>query len=314
MYICILRIMVSMKESFPYLTLLFYHYTPLEEAEVFAIRHLKFCKKLDLKGRIIVADEGLNGTVSGTREACEEYMLHLREDPRFQSMEFKIDEVEKISFTKIFCRYKAEIVHSGLRGNKQINPWEKTGIHLEPEKFLEMKNEEDVLVLDVRSNYEHRLGKFSGAMTLDLNHFRDFPEKINELSGYKNKKIITYCTGGVKCEKASAFLIDQGFKEVYQLKGGIIHYSKKTGGKDFEGRCYVFDDRVSVPVNYINPVIIGKCRDCGSPTEKMINCANPLCNDHFLQCEACGIKTQGCCSIECFEHPSRRVYDGSGSY
>lgn len=306
--------MISNPESLPYLTLLYYHYTPLEDAEVFAIRHLKFCKRLDLKGRIIVADEGLNGTVSGTREACEAYMIHLREDPRFADMPFKVDEVDKPSFTKIFCRYKAEIVHSGLRGERQINPWQKSGIHLEPEDFLKMKNEKDVLVLDVRSNYEHNLGKFTGALTLDLNHFRDFPEKINELSGYKNKKIITYCTGGVKCEKATAFLLDNGFNEVYQLKGGIIHYSKITGGKDFEGRCYVFDDRVSVPVNHINPVIIGRCRDCGSPTEKMINCANPFCNDHFLQCDDCGIKMAGCCSQECFDHPSRRDYDGSGSY
>jgi len=306
--------MVSQTESLPYLTLLYYHYTPIEEAEVFAIRHLKFCKRLELKGRIIVADEGLNGTVSGTRASCEEYMRHLKEDPRFESMHFKIDEVEKPSFTKIFCRYKAEIVHSGLRGEKQINPWEKTGIHLDPHDFLKMKDQEDVLVLDVRSNYEHRLGKFSGALTMDLNHFRDFPEKINQLSGYKNKKIITYCTGGVKCEKATAFLLDNGFEEVYQLKGGIINYSKETGGIDFEGKCYVFDDRVSIPVNHVNPVVIGKCRDCGAPTEKMINCANPFCNDHFLQCENCGIEKQGTCSIECYEHPARRVYDGTGSY
>jgi len=303
-----------MQEIMPYRTLLYYHYTPLEEAEVFAIRHLKFCKRLNLKGRIIVADEGLNGTVSGTPEACQEYMDTLHADERFKTMEFKIDEVETISFSKIFCRYKAEIVHSGFRGDKQINPWDRTGIHLEPEEFLRMKEEEDVVVLDIRSNYEHNLGRFAGAKTLDIDHFREFPKKINEISGFKDKKVITYCTGGVKCEKASAFLLQQGFTQVYQLKGGIINYGKKTGGKDFEGRCYVFDDRVSVPVNAFNPVVIGKCRDCGKPTEKMINCANPLCNDHFLQCEECGNNTQGTCSQECFDHPARRVYDGTGAY
>ncbi len=318
MYICvfikILIIYTPMEDVKPFRTLLFYHYTPLFDAEIFAVRHLKFCKSIGIKGRIIIADEGLNGTVSGTVEVCQLYMDHLKEDSRFSSMEFKVDEVDEISFSKIFCRYKSEIVHSGLRGNKQVNPWEKTGKHLQPDEFLKMKDEEGVLLLDVRSNYEHELGKFSGALTLDLKHFRDFPEKINELSGYKNKKIITYCTGGVKCEKASAFLMENGFEEVYQLHGGIINYAKKTGGKDFEGRCYVFDDRVSVAVNEINPKIIGKCRDCGKPTEKMINCANPFCNDHFLQCHECGLATGGCCSIECYNNPSRREYDGTGSY
>jgi len=303
-----------MKEENRFRTLLYYCYTPIEDAEVFAIRHLKFCKRLELKGRIIVADEGLNGTVSGTQEACQSYMDTLHADPRFSAMEFKIDEVPEISFSKIFCRYKEEIVHSGFRGEKKIDPLEKTGIHLEPEDFLKLKDQEDVVVLDIRSNYEHQLGKFSGAITLDINHFREFPEKIEEVLPFKNKKVITYCTGGVKCEKASAFLLKNGFAEVYQLKGGIINYGKKTGGKDFEGKCYVFDDRISVPVNEINPSVIGKCRHCGSPTEKMINCANPFCNDHFLQCDACGLEREGTCSKECKNHRAKRVYDGTGSY
>ncbi len=301
-------------EPKPFRTLLYYCYTPIIEAEVFAIQHLKFCKKLGLKGRIIVADEGLNGTVSGTVLACGAYMDFLKEDSRFEGIEFKIDEVEKVTFTKIFCRYKSEIVHSGLRGDKIINPLEKTGIHLEPAEFLELRKREDVVVLDVRSNYEHQIGKFSGAITLDMDHFREFPNKINELSGYKHKKIVTYCTGGVKCEKASALLLNNGFQEVYQLNGGIINYSKKMGGEDFEGRCYVFDDRVSIPVNNINPTIIGKCRHCEVPSEKMINCANPECNDHFIQCDACGEQREGCCSEACQNHPAKRIYDGSGYY
>jgi UPF0176 protein len=297
-----------------YQTLLYYCYTTIEDAEQFAADHLTFCQSLGLVGRIIVADEGLNGTVSGTREQCKTYMDTLLADPRFAKTDFKIDEVEEPSFIKMHCRYKAEIVHSGLRDPHFINPQEETGIHLEPKEFMEMKDRDDVIVLDVRSNYEHSVGKFKNAVTLDIENFRDFPAMINELAQYKDKKILTYCTGGIKCEKASALLLKEGFKNVYQLHGGIIKYGKEAGGKDFEGKCYVFDNRVVVDVNSVNPTIVSTCRNCGSTTPKMINCANPECNEHFTQCDECGEKMLGCCSSECMEHPRRREYDGTGYY
>lgn len=297
-----------------YQTLLYYCYSTICHAEQFAADHLQFCKSLGLVGRIIVAEEGINGTVSGTFEACKTYMDTLHSDPRFAQMDFKTDEVETPSFIKMHCRYKSEIVHSGLRDPHMINPQEKTGIHLEPEEFLEMKDREDVVILDVRSDYEHSLGRFKNAVTLDIENFRDFPQKINELAKYKDKKILTYCTGGIKCEKASALLLHEGFKQVYQLHGGIIRYGKEAGGKDFEGNCYVFDNRVAVPVNSVNPVVISECRNCGSKTSKMINCANPECNEHFTQCDECGIKLDGACSEACMAHPRKREYNGTGYY
>lgn len=297
-----------------YQTLLYYCYSAIKNAEQFALDHLQFCKSLNLVGRIIVADEGLNGTVSGTEAACKTYMDTLLADPRFAKIDFKIDEVNEPSFIKMHCRYKLEIVHSGLRDPHIINPEKKTGIHLEPEDFIRMKEDEDVVILDVRSNYEHSVGRFKNAVTLDIENFRDFPEKINELAQYKNKKIITYCTGGIKCEKASALLLHEGFNEVYQLHGGIIKYGKAAGGQDFEGKCYVFDNRVSVDVNSVNPVVISTCRNCGTHTSKMINCANPECNEHFTQCDDCGIKLDGACSEACQSHPRKRIYDGTGYY
>lgn len=297
-----------------YQTLLYYCYTTIANAEQFAADHLQFCKSLGLTGRIIVADEGLNGTVSGTTEACGTYMKAVHADERFASTEFKIDEVDEPSFIKMHCRYKAEIVHSGLRDPHIIDPKKQTGVHLAPNEFLEMKDREDVVILDVRSNYEHSLGKFKNAVTLDIDNFRDFPSKINELAQYKGKKILTYCTGGIKCEKASALLLHEGFEEVYQLHGGIIKYGKEAGGKDFEGKCYVFDNRVAVDVNTVNPVVISKCYNCGKTTAKMINCANPECNEHFTQCDDCGWELDGCCSNECKSHPRKRLYDGTGYY
>ena len=297
-----------------YQTLLYYCYSRIEDAEQFASNHLQFCKSLNLVGRIIVADEGLNGTVSGTAESCKIYMDTLHADPRFSKIDFKIDDVEEPSFIKMHCRYKAEIVHSGLRDPGIINPEKKTGIHLEPAEFVKMKDDQDVVIVDVRSNYEHSIGRFKNAVTFDIENFRDFPAMINELAQYKDKKIVTYCTGGIKCEKASALLLHEGFENVYQLHGGIIKYGKEAGGEDFEGKCYVFDNRVAVDVNTVNPVVISTCRNCGAHTTKMINCANPECNEHFTQCDACGEKLDGACSEICRVHPRKREYDGTGYY
>lgn len=297
-----------------YQTLLYYCYSRIEGAEQFASDHLTFCKSLNLVGRIIVADEGLNGTVSGTAESCKRYMDTLHTDDRFAKIDFKVDEVEEPSFIKMHCRYKSEIVHSGLRDPKIINPEIKTGVHLEPSDFVNMKDDEDVVIVDVRSNYEHSIGRFKNAITFDIDNFRDFPQKINELAQFKDKKIVTYCTGGIKCEKASALLLHEGFENVYQLHGGIIKYGKEAGGEDFEGKCYVFDNRVAVDVNSVNPKVISTCRNCASHTTKMINCANPECNEHFTQCDACGEKLDGACSEVCQAHPRKRVYDGTGYY
>ncbi len=297
-----------------YQTLLYYCYSRIEDAEQFASDHLQFCKSLNLVGRIIVADEGLNGTVSGTAESCKIYMDTLHADSRFSKIDFKIDDVEVPSFIKMHCRYKAEIVHSGLRDPGIINPEIKTGVHLAPADFVKMKDEDDVIIVDVRSNYEHSIGRFKNAVTFDIENFRDFPAMINQLAQYRDKKIVTYCTGGIKCEKASALLLHEGFENVYQLHGGIIKYGKEAGGEDFEGKCYVFDNRVAVDINSVNPVVISTCRNCGTHTTKMINCANPECNEHFTQCDECGEKLDGACSELCRTHPRKRVYDGTGYY
>ncbi len=212
------------------------------------------------------------------------------------------------------CRYKEEIVYSGLRDPSIIDPNKKTGTYLEPIEFSEMLDRDDVVVLDVRSNYEHNLGRFKNAVTLDIENFRDFPNQIEALAQYKDKKIMTYCTGGIKCEKASALLLQHGFNDVYQLHGGIIKYGKEAGGKDFDGKCYVFDNRIAVDVNSVNPTIVSVCYNCGTTVSKMINCANPECNEHITQCDNCGNSLQGCCSEACTTNPRKREYDGTGYY
>jgi UPF0176 protein len=295
----------------PYRTLLYYCYTPIADPELFREEHHLFCLSLNLRGRIIVASEGLNGTVSGLAADCESYMAAVKADPRFAHIDFKSEATDEHTFTKLHVRVKPEIVHSELF---HIDPNAKTGVHLSSEEFLKMKDQEDVVLLDVRSNYEHSVGKFKNAVTLDIENFRDFPGKITELEHLKNKKVITYCTGGIKCEKASAFLLEQGFENVYQLHGGIIKYGIEAGGEDFEGKCYVFDNRVVADVNTVNPTVISKCCVCGTASDRMVNCANPECNEHLPMCEACGEKMQGACSQACMEHPKKRPYDGTGYY
>jgi len=294
-----------------YLVLLYYCYTPIEAPEAFREQHHLFCLSLNLRGRIIVAPEGLNGTVSGLKEDCEKYMAVLKADPRFAKIDFKIETSPKHGFQKLHVRVKPEIVHSGLL---HIDPSKRTGKHLEPAEFKKMKDQEDVVILDIRSNYEHSVGKFKNAVTLDIENFRDFPDKVKELEKYKDKKVLTYCTGGIKCEKASAYLLEQGFKDVYQLHGGIIKYGIEEGGEDFEGKCYVFDGRVIADINTVNPKVISTCYVCGVQNDRMVNCANSVCNRHVPICENCGWELEGACSKEYKEHADKRPYDGTGYY
>jgi len=296
-----------------YLTLLYYNYVSVPNPEQEVEEHLAYCQSIGLKGRILIAEEGLNGTVSGTKEMCDMYIQYIHSHPLFSKTEFKIDEVVDVTFNKMHVRLKDEIVAFGDRAH-EINPTKMTAPHLSPQEVLDMKDQDNVVMLDVRSNYEHNIGKFKNAVTIDIVNFRDFPMHIEELESFKDKTVITYCTGGIKCEKASAFLLKNGFKDVYQIDGGIVKYCKETGGKDFDGELYVFDQRIKVPVNTVNPEIISTCKRCGEHETRMVNCANPTCNDHFVLCEACGWKYDGTCQDECLKAAKRRKYDGTGYY
>ncbi|MEH0155316.1 rhodanese-related sulfurtransferase [Limibacter armeniacum] len=294
-----------------YYVLLYYCFTPIENAAVFREEHHRLCLSLNLRGRIIIAEEGLNGTVSGLKADCEKYMEIVKADPRFDALEFKIEEHEGHAFQKLNVRYKPEIVHAGL---PEVKPYEKTGKHLEPDEFRKLKDSDDVVILDVRSNYEHKMGKFKNAVTLDIDNFREFPDKIKDLEQYKGKKVLTYCTGGIKCEKASAYLLENGFEDVYQLHGGIIKYGIEAEGEDFEGKCYVFDNRVTVDVNKVNPSVVSECYVCGTKSDHMVNCANSVCNRHAPICESCMVEMEGTCSHECKESPDKRPYNMEGYY
>lgn len=305
-----------MSESeLPYQVLLYYRYTRIEDPEQMRIEQFDFCRQHNLLGRILVAKEGINGTVSGLKADTEAYMNYMKAHPVFQGIEFKIDPFDKHTFNKLHVRVKSEIVRLGL-GERDVDPNQETGKYIEPQEFREvLKNKsEDVVILDARSRYEFEVGKFPGALTLDIENFRELPEQLEAISHLKDKTIITYCTGGIKCEKASALLLKEGFKNVFQLHGGIVRYGHEAEGENFEGSCYVFDQRVVAPVNRVNPKVIGKCALCEAPTEQMINCANTQCNRHFLICSSCADQMEGCCSEACHSSDTRRMWDGTGYY
>jgi len=294
-----------------YLILLYYCYTKIDNADRFREEHHQFCLDLNLRGRIIVAPEGINGTVSGTIEDCHKYMDALKADPRFNHVEFKVEAYPEHAFQKLHVRRKDEIVHSGLLN---VDPTRKTGGYVEPEEFKQLLDDENTVIVDVRSNYEHKVGRFKNAITFDIENFRNFPDQVEKLKPYQGKKIITYCTGGIKCEKASAYLLEQGFENVYQLHGGIIKYGLETGGQDFEGKCYVFDNRIVADVNKVNPSLVSTCHICHNSCDRMVNCANPWCNIHVPICEDCAVEMNGACSDACKNHPDLRPYDGTGYY
>ena len=298
-----------------YQILLFYCYAEIKNTEIFKSDHHLFCIKNNIKGRIIISSEGINGTVSGLKEDCDKYRKELINNGIFPDIDFKIEEYHKNAFKKINVRIKNEIVNSGLTKKKLLN---KKGKYIESSEFKKIieNTPEDVTVLDVRSNYDHNIGKFKNAMTLDIDNFRNFPEKIYEIKKKvkKSNKIITYCTGGVKCEKASAFLKENGYENVYQLHGGIIKYGLQEEGKNFEGKCYVFDNRIVKDVNKVNPLIIGKCYVTGEKTDRMVNCANVLCNKHFPLSDEGAKKYEGCCSEDCLENGDVRKFNGTGFY
>lgn len=295
-----MKIETNINADGQYRILLYYKYVQIINIEQFAVDHRQLCNDIGLKGRIIVAEEGINGTVSGTYEQTDAYIHAMRMDARFADMEFKQDDYRQHAFKKMVVRIKPEIVR--LKLEKDINPTEVTGKRLSPKEFHEQLPKDDVIVIDGRNDYEYEIGHFRNAIRPDVKAFREFPEWIREnLSEYKDKKILAYCTGGIRCEKLSGFLIQEGFRDVSQLHGGIVTYGKDPDvrGDLFDGKCYVFDERISVPVNQIDDVIVGQCHHCGKPEDRYINCSYLSCHDQHIVCEECEIEHSGYCSEEC---------------
>lgn len=297
-----------------YRILLYYKFNHLDNPEVFTKEHMALCKSLNLKGRILISHEGINGTCSGTIEETEKYIEALRSIPGFEDTQFKIDESEGHAFHKLHVKHRKSVLT--LHPEDDVNPNDIVGTYLKPKEFYEMLQQDDVIVVDGRNDYEYEIGHFRNAIKPDVKNFKEFPNWIDETLGdKKDKKILTYCTGGIRCEKLTGLLINQGFKDVYHLEGGIVTYGKdeEVQGKLWDGKCYVFDNRISVPINRTDEdVVISHCSHCHTSSDRYINCRNDNCHAQFLCCEECEVSQQGFCSQDCkdyvAEHPERDSY------
>lgn len=286
-----------------YNVLLYYKYVPIENAREYVKEHRALCEELGLLGRILINEEGLNGTLAGTPENTEEYKKRLWADERFADMQFKEHESDFNPFGKLKVKWREEVVTLGEDG---ISP-ENGGEHLKPEEWHKMAQEEDAVILDARNNFEWEIGKFKDAITPDVDYFREFPEWVREnKKELEGKKVMMYCTGGIRCEKASALLKKEGL-EPYQLEGGIVKYGEAIPDGLWEGSLFVFDERRSVQVNDdAHHDVISTCRFCDTPADRHENCCNAECNKMILLCEECKERSNNACSEEC----SKKHRDG----
>lgn len=293
-----------------YEVILYYYFNTIEHPEQFAKQHKQYCKDLGIKGRIYISSEGINGTAAGTPEQMAQYKADLRAIPGFENTEFKTDESDYIPFSKLICKTREEIVSLHVDG---VDP-KDGGNHLSPAEWRRVMEEEDHVMIDVRNNYESKIGHFKGALKPDVENFFDFPQWLEEAEIPKDKKVLMYCTGGIRCEKFSVLMKEQGWDDVNQLHGGILRYAKEEEGKHFEGKCFVFDDRLVVPVNPKDLAPIAKCEITGKPADTYVNCANMECNKLFVCSEEGAHIMEGCCSEKCKQSEYRRPFDPENAF
>lgn len=270
--------MMTVHEPWP--VILFYKYVSVADPERFADEQRALCSSLGLKGRLLIATEGINGTLAGSVAAVNDYVAALHGDERFADVAVKVSQGDEQTFPKLVVKVRSEIVTLGVGPltpdqDNQLAPaaWKRV-----------MEEDPDAVVLDIRNRYESDAGRFEGAITCAIENFRELPDYVPELEALKEKKVLMYCTGGIRCEKASALLRSRGFKEVYQLHGGIVTYQEQFGNEHWEGECFVFDQRMTLRVEE-GLVQIGRCAHTGRLTSRFVNCLHDPCHKLFILSE-----------------------------
>ncbi len=293
-----------------YCVLAYYYFTAIEDPHAEVTRHQEFIGDKDIKCRVYISHEGINGQMSASSADAPLYMEWLKSDPRFHNVVFKIHHYHEHVFPRATVKYRKQIVALDEEVDIAL-----TGEHVSPQEWKQMLDEKDekTLLLDVRNDYEWKIGHFDGAELPKLETFRQFPEyarRLREQCDPKETKVMMYCTGGIRCELYSAVMKKEGFEKVYQLDGGVINYGLKEGHDKWEGKLFVFDDRLSVPIaDDGKENIISHCSFCEKPVDVYYNCANMDCNELFLSCPECAEKMKGCCSEPCCSAPRVRPYE-----
>lgn len=285
--------------------ILYYKFVPVADPNLTRLWQRELCTRLGLKGRIIVSPHGINGTLCGDIEQCREYKREMNRSVTFKGIHYKWSDAVDNMYPGLSVKVKDEIVNFGAADELVVD--EKGvvngGKHLKPKQLHELvkKYGDDVVFFDGRNAYEAEVGKFKNAVTPNVRTSRDFIAEIErpEYEELKDKPVVTYCTGGIRCEILSALMKNRGFKDVYQLDGGIVTYGQTYGDEGlWEGKLYVFDGRV-VDGFSDEALDVGTCVHCNDKTSRYVNCANKLCNDQVLVCESCADKTTLCAKLDC---------------
>ncbi len=285
------------------LTISFYQYYNIKDPQAFRDELFIAWDALDVLGRTYVSNEGINAQISAPADRFLDLKTQLDSIDFLKDIRLNVAiEQDNKSFLKLKIKVREKIVADGL--NDETFDVTDIGTHLNAEKFNELMDDPDTVLVDMRNHYESEIGHFKGAITPDVDTFRDSLPIIEEdLKEHKeDKNLLMYCTGGIRCEKASAYFKHKGFKNVFQLEGGIIEYTRQTKEKDLENKfiCknFVFDHRRA---EKITDDVISNCHQCGEPCNVHVNCQNQACHLLFIQCESCGTKMDTCCSTECQE-------------
>ncbi|MCC0176662.1 rhodanese-related sulfurtransferase [Waterburya agarophytonicola K14] len=247
-----------------YLIATFYKFVTITGLKTKKAEILALCRKLGVKGTIILAQEGINGTISGSQKAIADVLAYLRSLENLADLEHKESTFQKLPFSRLKVKIKSEIVTLGL---PEVNPNQQVGTYVDPQDWNKIISDPEVVVIDTRNDYEVEIGSFQRAKNPNTESFREFPEYIEgNLDPTQHPKVAMFCTGGIRCEKASSYMLSQGFKEVYHLKGGILKYLENVSPEEsmWEGECFVFDERVAVKEG-LEPGSHQLCYGCGHP-------------------------------------------------
>ncbi len=272
-----------------FIVILFYKFIDIADPKAVAYEQREICKQIGLFGRVIIAEEGINATLEGTREQIDAYKAYLKQDKYFFDVLVKESAGDGKGFHRLSVKVRNEIVTLGA-GRFDVKAETATEL---PAKDLQSwyKSGEDFVVLDLRNDYEIASGQFEKTIDPKLSNFRDLPERIAEMGDLKNKKVVTVCTGGIRCEKATCLLKKEGFLEIYQLKDGIHTYMQEFPGEHFKGTLFVFDDRMTTDVVPIaNKEIIGRCLYCNATTEKYCSDDSVRPSKKIICCDECFAK------------------------
>jgi UPF0176 protein len=285
------------------LTISFYQYAKIGNPEIYRNHLFLAWNEMDVLGRIYVANEGKNAQLSVPADHFQKFKNHLDSISFLENVRLNIAiEHDNFAFLKLKVKVRDKIVADGL--NDDTFDVTNKGVHVGAKQFNQLIEDPDTILVDMRNHYESEIGQFKNALTPDVDTFRESLPIIEEdLKKHKeDKKLVMYCTGGIRCEKASAYYKHKGFKQVYQLEGGIINYVRQVESQGLEnkfiGKNFVFDERRS---ERISEDIIAHCHQCGKPADLHTNCANEACHLLFIQCDDCKEKMENCCSTTCME-------------